>query len=249
MKHLIFVLLLSGASVYAQDIITLRNGDEIKARVLEISSSEIRYKRFDNLGGATVVIPRIDVFFINYEDGTREIITPLSKPSEAIDISRSDVSQNVASTRSTKSRPTFIPGIGGHIYIEKNFWGNDIYYDYNNDKLSRNDMRKMLQTKEALDLYNKSIRQQVTGNLLFWPGVGLMGFAMYSIVSDNTSENVKTFAFLGGGGLMVLGSAIMLRAEKNIAISIDMHNRGSNKASVDLRFGFTGNGMGLVLNF
>ncbi|MCL2414516.1 MAG: hypothetical protein FWC94_04605 [Bacteroidales bacterium] len=84
MKRLIFIiLLLLGASAYAQDIITLRNGNEIRARITEISATEIRYLRFEHLDGPTRVIPRTDVFFINYEDGTREIITPLNEPSVA----------------------------------------------------------------------------------------------------------------------------------------------------------------------
>ena len=71
----ILILLLSGiSSVYAQDVITLRNGDEIKARVTEITPSEIKYKRFENLDGPTVTVSKSDVFAINYENGTREVI-------------------------------------------------------------------------------------------------------------------------------------------------------------------------------
>ena len=66
-------------SVYAQDIITLKNGDEIKAKVEEISSTEVRYKRFENLQGPTIVVAKSDVFFINYENGRREVITPLEE--------------------------------------------------------------------------------------------------------------------------------------------------------------------------
>jgi len=84
MKRLIFTtLFLFGASLYAQDIITLRNGNEVRARITEISATEIRYLRFDNLDGPTRIIPRSDVFFIVYEDGTQEIITPLSEPNVA----------------------------------------------------------------------------------------------------------------------------------------------------------------------
>jgi len=73
LNKLVLILFLSGASAHAQDIITLRNGNEIRARVMEVSSSEIRYKRFDNLEGATIVVSVMDVFFINYENGQREI--------------------------------------------------------------------------------------------------------------------------------------------------------------------------------
>jgi len=65
--------------MYAQDVITLKNGNEIKAKVEEISSTEIRYKRFENLQGPTIVITTSDVFFINYENGRREIISLLDE--------------------------------------------------------------------------------------------------------------------------------------------------------------------------
>ena len=60
------------------DIITLRNGNEIRARVTEISPTEIKYKRSDNLDGPTIIIPRAEVFAINYENGTREVINPIN---------------------------------------------------------------------------------------------------------------------------------------------------------------------------
>jgi small-conductance mechanosensitive channel len=60
---------------YAQDVITLKNGAEIKAKVEEISSSEIKYKQFENLDGPTVVVAKSELFFINYENGTREVMT------------------------------------------------------------------------------------------------------------------------------------------------------------------------------
>ena len=75
----VFILFCLRISIYSQDIITLKNGEEIKAKVEEISSMEIRYKRFENLQGPTIVITKADVFFINYENGTREIITPLDE--------------------------------------------------------------------------------------------------------------------------------------------------------------------------
>ena len=77
------LILLTGISAYAQDVITLRSGDEIKAKVTEISSSEIKYKRFDNLDGPTVVVAKSDVFFIKYENGTKEVMGAIDETSAA----------------------------------------------------------------------------------------------------------------------------------------------------------------------
>jgi hypothetical protein len=61
-------------SVNAQDLIVLRDGNTIEAKVIEISPSGIRYRRFDNLEGPTIVVPAANVYSIKYENGTAELI-------------------------------------------------------------------------------------------------------------------------------------------------------------------------------
>jgi len=76
MKRIIILtvlFLLAGLyTIAAQDLIVLRNGTMLEARVLEISQTEIRYKRFDHLEGPTIVIPIDDVLSIRYENGRQE---------------------------------------------------------------------------------------------------------------------------------------------------------------------------------
>jgi hypothetical protein len=60
--------------INAQDLIILKSGSVIEAKVTEISPSEIRYKRFDHLEGPTIVIPAINVLSIRYENGMVEVI-------------------------------------------------------------------------------------------------------------------------------------------------------------------------------
>jgi len=73
--------------VNAQDIIVLINGNTIEAKVEEISPTEIKYRRFDNLRGPLIIINRSDVSSIKYENGVVEVINPqanISKIQEAI---------------------------------------------------------------------------------------------------------------------------------------------------------------------
>jgi len=67
--------------ISAQDLVVLRNGEIIDAKVLEISPTEIRYKRFNHLDGPTIVIPAVEVLSIRYEDGSSEIINAAPVPS------------------------------------------------------------------------------------------------------------------------------------------------------------------------
>jgi hypothetical protein len=60
--------------IRAQDIIYLNNGDKFDAIVKEINSYEVKYKNFTNPDGPTYVIVKNDVLFIEYQNGTLEII-------------------------------------------------------------------------------------------------------------------------------------------------------------------------------
>jgi len=58
----------------SQDLIIMKNGNIIEAKILEISPSEIRYKRIEHLDGPTIVILAADVLSVRYENGRQEII-------------------------------------------------------------------------------------------------------------------------------------------------------------------------------
>jgi hypothetical protein len=63
-------LFIGGAlAVSAQDLIILRDGSVIEAKVTEIAPSEIRYKRANHLDGPTIVVPVATVLSIRYANG------------------------------------------------------------------------------------------------------------------------------------------------------------------------------------
>lgn len=75
----LFVLVLGGVfSVNAQDIITLKDGSTIQAKVLEIHPLEIRYKRFDNQNGPIIIIYATNVSSIKYPNGVVDVINTAS---------------------------------------------------------------------------------------------------------------------------------------------------------------------------
>ncbi|MDR2285901.1 MAG: hypothetical protein LBE04_00260 [Prevotellaceae bacterium] len=58
---------------YTQDIITKQNGDAISAKVLEVSTESVRYKRFELLNGPDYILAASEVFRIRYENDSRDI--------------------------------------------------------------------------------------------------------------------------------------------------------------------------------
>jgi len=74
MKHFFLLLLLVAfTSSNAQDIIMLIRGGNIQAKVQEVKSKEIVYKKFSNLNGPNYYIDVEDVEKINYESGAVDV--------------------------------------------------------------------------------------------------------------------------------------------------------------------------------
>jgi len=71
-----FIVMLMVLGIYnliAQDLIVIKNGDIIEARVIEISLTEIRYRRIDFLDGPVFIIPTADVLSIRFGNGTHQV--------------------------------------------------------------------------------------------------------------------------------------------------------------------------------
>lgn len=67
------LFLLAGAA-HAQDMLTKRNGDEVAVKVVEITQTEVKYRRADNLDGPLIIMWRSDVFMIRYANGTKDLL-------------------------------------------------------------------------------------------------------------------------------------------------------------------------------
>ena len=71
-RILLFVMLLSATSVFAQDVIVKKDGSTILSKVVEIGSTEVKYKKFSNQNGPTYTITKAEIQTINYENGEKD---------------------------------------------------------------------------------------------------------------------------------------------------------------------------------
>jgi hypothetical protein len=58
---------------FSQDMITKKTSEDIKAKVIEVTINEIKYKKFDNLNGPLFTLLKSDVLMIRYENGSKDI--------------------------------------------------------------------------------------------------------------------------------------------------------------------------------
>lgn len=69
----LFILFLLSIKIKAQDVIMMKNGDEIQARVLEILPEMVQYQDWANEKSKIISIDRGDIFMIKYQNGTKDI--------------------------------------------------------------------------------------------------------------------------------------------------------------------------------
>jgi len=90
-KTILTITLLFGllGNLNCQDILYKKDGTEIKAKVIEITDSFIKYKNFDQLDGPLRNLDVGELFMIIYQDGTKEVFA--KKKSTAIETSNPSV--------------------------------------------------------------------------------------------------------------------------------------------------------------
>jgi hypothetical protein len=71
---------------YSQDIINLKTGEQIRSKILEITQSDIKYKKFDNQSGPTYVLVKSDILNIVYENGTKDVFTSEAPAPQAVKV-------------------------------------------------------------------------------------------------------------------------------------------------------------------
>ena len=68
--------------LFSQDVITKKSGEDIQAKVLEVTTSEVKYKKFDNLNGPVFSILKSELLLIRYENGSKDVFNDNKKVEE-----------------------------------------------------------------------------------------------------------------------------------------------------------------------
>ena len=76
--QLIFLCFVS--FIHAQDLLVKKNGDEINVKILEVNSSEVKFK---NQSGDVHTLPSSEVFMIKYANGDKDIFQD-SQPQQPV---------------------------------------------------------------------------------------------------------------------------------------------------------------------
>jgi hypothetical protein len=232
---LLAVLFGSMATISAQDIITLKNGDEIKAKVQEVGLSDVKYKKFDNLTGPTYTLLKTEIFMIKYENGEKDIfkesavVTPAPKPAA------NQPQTNALSYRS-------------------GFWSGVTITDGRGSALNKAEIRSILSdVPDALNAYNSGVAMHTAGWVFMGAGYGFLAISLIDIVSsDYESYSWLYWDMLAiGCGITAMIFDAIGNSKWRTAVNV-FNSAKSNPYAMktSLNFGLTrSGGIGLTLTF
>ncbi|MDI1356241.1 MAG: hypothetical protein PSX36_15090 [bacterium] len=67
----LFILLANLLS--AQDVILMKDGSEVQAKIIEINDLDVKYKKADYTTGPTYSARKTAIFYVKYENGTKDV--------------------------------------------------------------------------------------------------------------------------------------------------------------------------------
>ena len=244
-------------SCFAQDIIVMKDARRIYAKEIEVNVDNVRYKDFNNQEGTVQTLLKSDIASINYENGEQVTFgtgnprpTPFNPPTTA--------------DRQTTASPTveMLPP-AERLTAD----GRKVYQS--GRQLTQNEVRGLMANMDAIRLYNKGLSRNKNGNiaLIAGLGVGVVGGVILPFVFPERSYYVSYYGYENEyvnegyniamgvpccivGGLSVIGGVTLkILSVKSVSQSVYMYNRSGSRASTELKFGITGNGVGLALCF
>ena len=67
---------------FSQDIITKKNAEDIKAKVLEVTTTDVSFKKFESPNGPTYRVLKSEILMIRYQDGSKDVFSEAQAPVE-----------------------------------------------------------------------------------------------------------------------------------------------------------------------
>lgn len=205
----------------AQDIIVTAKAERIEALITEVSSTEIRYKKWDFQDGPTFVLNVVDLSSIIYKNGEVQVFNKKNEKSAFND--------------STSHESL------GYIYR------SDGEFVFQGRYMSAKEYAQILEKNcpLAFQKYQKAERLAIAGAVFVGIGGGCLigGLCMFSI-------SPETFIALDAVCLIScsVGIPLLVVGLKNEQKSIDIYNRNC-ASQLELSLNLNQTGMGIALNF
>ena len=221
----IAICLTGSVTMFAQDIIIMKNGSDIQAVVQEVGIDDVKYKKIDNPNGPNYTLKKSEIFMIRYENGSKDVFsetatnTPIDK-------------QQQTAVISTQYKLSYHNGV-----------------QQNGTKLTTEQVRIVMSgNNEALQQYNNGRSLKIAGQWFAYPGAFLLGWDLGMRLAGGEGNEV----ILGiGAAAFLVGEIMIISGESKVKTSVRLYNSkvSNNTISYQINFGLTQTGVGLSMRF
>ena len=271
--YLFITLILLTLSSIAQDIIVTNQSERIECKVIEISETQVSYKKHSNLNGPLFTMSAARVASIIFENG--EVYTFNNVPAETEQ--SNDYSNEVEAGLSWQNEPevetqinlssgkvvTFRSGTQIEVVNGKTYYGNS---ELNSSEY--NDFLKQTCPAAYQEAMNAERVSNIAGFTTLLPGTVLMSIGLYKAIKplingdmfeddfDDWNNHLKPMLIWFGAGLgcVLIGIPIMNRSIAHSENARIIFNRDCSQApqtqrTAQLSLGISPVGAGLTLTF
>ncbi|HON52759.1 MAG TPA: hypothetical protein P5243_06800 [Bacteroidales bacterium] len=233
--YLLSVLLciVASVTVYSQDIIILKTGDEIQSKVEEIRPDVVTYRKFENLQGPLYTIEKSRIFMIKYANGSKDVFSDITVQQQQ------QIQQSNAIPKPTQPAITEANKEEPLQYI----FGGTIRR--NNTNLTPFKVKEIMRSNpEAFSLYSSGRSLKVTGDVFEGIGYGCFVFMVINSL-DNKEIQARRAA---GFGIATMSTSLILEAigKSNMRKAVNTYNAGLKSTSYLF---LSPNSMGYCLRF
>ena len=241
-KHVICIIaiLFSAVNGFSQDVIVTKTGEQIRAKIIEVTEDNISYKKYHDQEGATFILKKDNIKIISWENGDVDDYEKKSSVEETV--------KNNADTVKSEEILPFIDAQAGGFYL-------------NGTSYSEKQLKQFLIEKNLSHIwtkYSSGKNLQIAGLGVLGGGV-LLGFSGLALMNGG---HVLDALFIGLpfsiiGCLLIdagIPMAIVGAVRKNRAITdynsfYGGKSRSQYSQNVTFKAGVVGNGIGFSLNF
>lgn len=216
--------LLKGNILFAQDLIILKNGDEIKSSVTEVGFDVIKYKKYENLAGPEYILEKSKVFMIKYVNGTKDVFNTVNEAQPEVIQKKEPPVSSFTSREPVTSK------------------GMKVYQG--NEKLSPAEVRRLFAPfPDALHSYNSA--RVLNG---FDLAVAIIGAGVIAVAIINDESQIMALAYASP---FLIGDIVLATiSSKKKQASINIYNFNiRNQGYYKLDFGIQQYGVGFALRF
>ena len=251
-------LCMSVASAFAQDIITLKKGEDIQAWVQEVGEVDVKYKKFENPNGPNYTLKKSEIFMIRYANGSKDVFDnqAVSEPLPAVINPPAPTNQpNVR--REVQNRPNPAMDYAAFTQLKRDDRAMEAF-------LRDHDTELYKQFNRGSSLRRQGKGFLGTGLVVTGVSLGLMVAGTIMINDsepDSTDEETGAALFVAGNIGLYVGQALIIVSIPLSAVGGSLKKRAANgyeqkyfrnHASYQrsLDFGITqSGGVGFTLNF